>query len=132
MKKWILIFFFTAVFLCAFAGGPAETVCASAFSSHKSNFQTQGSGQVIKVLSDDNSGGRHQRFIIKLSSGQTLLIAHNIDLAKQGASIKTGDFMEFSGEYEWNPQGGVIHWTHRDPQGKHSSGWIKHNGQIYQ
>ncbi|QOY51204.1 DUF3465 domain-containing protein [Candidatus Sulfurimonas baltica] len=39
------------------------------------------SGDVIRVLSDDNTGSRHQRFIIRLSSGQTLLIAHNIDLA---------------------------------------------------
>ena len=35
----------------------------------------------METLPDDNKGTRHQRFILKLSSGQTLLVAHNIDLA---------------------------------------------------
>jgi hypothetical protein len=33
---------------------------------------------------------------------------------------------------KWNPQGGVIHWTHHDPAGRHLSGWVKHNGRTYQ
>jgi len=37
-------------------------------------------GTVIFVLADDRYGGRHQRFITELKSGQTLLISHNIDL----------------------------------------------------
>ncbi|MCC7299842.1 MAG: DUF3465 domain-containing protein [Verrucomicrobia bacterium] len=132
MKKLILIILLLiSVSLEGFGSG-SDAVVASAFANHKSNIQVQGCGQVIKVLSDDNNGSRHQRFIIKLASGQTLLIAHNIDLAKRVASIKTGDTIEFSGEYEWNPQGGVIHWTHSDPQGRHTAGWIKHNGQTYQ
>lgn len=133
MKKIMLIalLLLTTCF-AGFGGGGADEVVAAAFANHKSNIQVQDSGQVIKVLSDDNNGSRHQRFIIKLASGQTLLIAHNIDLAKRIAAIQTGDTVEFSGEYEWNPQGGVIHWTHHDPQGRHTAGWIKHNGCIYQ
>jgi Protein of unknown function (DUF3465) len=100
--------------------------------SDDSDTQIHGSGQVIKVLADDNDGSRHQRFLVRLASGQTLLVAHNIDLARRIDSLQTGDTVEFYGEYEWNPQGGVIHWTHRDPQGRHTAGWIKHNGRIYQ
>ena len=59
-------------------------------------------------------------------------MAHNIDWAERIASLKAGDTVEFSGEYEWNPQGGVIHWTHRDPQDRHTAGWIKHKGKMYQ
>jgi hypothetical protein len=132
MKKLILIILLLiSVSLEGFGGG-ADAVVASAFANHTSNIQVQSSGQVVKILPDDNNGSRHQRFIIKLTSGQTLLIAHNIDLANKVSSIKVGDTVEFSGEYEWNPQGGVIHWTHRDPQGRHTAGWIKHNGQMYQ
>lgn len=132
MKKLILIAFLLASgCLGGFAGG-ADAVLSSAFANHQSGVQTQGTGQVINVLPDDTTGSWHQRFIIKLASGQTLLIAHNIDLAERVSSIKVGDTVEFSGEYEWNPQGGVIHWTHRDPQGRHVSGWIKLNGRTYQ
>jgi len=131
LKKLILILLLVTTSLEGFGGG-SDAVVASAFANRTSNLQVSDSGQVIKILSDDNSGSRHQRFIIKLASGQTLLIAHNIDLAERVANIKIGDTIEFSGEYEWNPQGGVIHWTHRDPQGQHAAGWIKHNGKTYQ
>ncbi|MBW4532672.1 MAG: DUF3465 domain-containing protein [Pleurocapsa minor HA4230-MV1] len=103
-----------------------------AFAGQKSNIQVQGTGRVIKLLPDDLDGGRHQRFILKLASGQTLLIAHNIDLAPRISLLHLGDLVSFFGEYEWNSQGGVIHWTHRDPNGRHIGGWIKHAGKIYQ
>ena len=101
-------------------------------SNWRSGQQVQGQGEVIRILSDDNDGSRHQRFIIRLGSGQTLLIAHNIDLAPRVASIRVGDTVTFNGEYEWNDRGGVIHWTHRDPQGRHPGGWIEHEGRRYQ
>ena len=82
-------------------------------------------------LSDDEDGSRHQRFIIALRSGQTLLVAHNIDIAPRIASLREGDVVRFSGVYEWNEKGGVIHWTHRDPNGLHAGGWLSHNGQTY-
>jgi hypothetical protein len=100
--------------------------------SRASGVQLQGQGTVIKVLPDDNDGSRHQRFILKLRSGQTLLIAHNIDLAPRIGSLRAGDSVAFNGEYEWNSKGGVIHWTHHDPGGRHAAGWLKHGGQVYQ
>ena len=93
--------------------------------------QAQGSGTVIRVLPDDNDGSRHQRFILQLASGRTLLIAHNIDLAPRIDGIREGDKVEFSGEFRTNPQGGVIHWTHHDPQGRHPGGWLRHRGRTY-
>ncbi|MCQ8888523.1 DUF3465 domain-containing protein [Pseudoalteromonas carrageenovora] len=26
----------------------------------------------------------------------------------------------------------VVHWTHKDPNGYHVGGWLKHKGKIYQ
>ena len=109
-----------------------DTVLSDAFSERLSGVQAEGNGTVIKILSDDNEGSRHQRFILKLQSGQTLLIAHNIDLAPRLSNLREGDTVAFNGEYEWNSKGGVIHWTHHDPNGYHEAGWLKHNGQIYQ
>lgn len=104
----------------------------AAFTEQKSGTQVTGEGIVIKLLADDIEGSRHQRFILTLSSGQTLLVAHNIDLAPRLASLKSGDSVAFNGVYEWNAKGGVVHWTHRDPSGRHQAGWLKHAGQTYQ
>jgi hypothetical protein len=98
----------------------------------RSGQQVRSQGEVIRILSDDNDGSRHQRFILRLSSGRTLLIAHNIDLAPRVASLRTGDTVAFYGQYESNDKGGVIHWTHHDPQGRHADGWLEHNGRRYQ
>lgn len=105
---------------------------ARAFQQRQSGIQVQASGVVDRVLSNDNEGLRHQRFIVRLASGQTVLIAHNIDVAPRVASLATGDRVEFYGEYEWNEKGGVVHWTHHDPNGHHQAGWIKHAGNVYQ
>ena len=98
----------------------------------RSGQQVRGSGEVVRVLSDDTDGSRHQRFIVRLGSGRTLLIAHNIDLAPRVVSIRVGDKISFNGVYEWNDKGGVIHWTHLDPQNRHQGGWIEHRGKRYQ
>jgi hypothetical protein len=110
----------------------ADTALQDAFASKQSNVQVAGRGIVTKVLKDDLDGSRHQRFIVRLESGQTLLVAHNIDLAPRIDNLSSGDSVEFFGEYEWNPKGGVIHWTHHDPGGRHVAGWVKHRGRTYQ
>jgi hypothetical protein len=84
------------------------------------------------VLSDDNDGSRHQRFILRLATGESLLVAHNIDLAPRVTGLQVGDTVSFNGEYEWNERGGVIHWTHHDPRGSHVGGWVEHNGRRYE
>ena len=110
----------------------AEAVLKQAFENEQSDIQVEGEGTVWKTLPDDNKGTRHQRFILKLSSGQTLLVVHNIDLADKIKGLKKGDKVAFYGEYEWSEQGGVIHWTHHDPSGRHTDGWLKHDGRLYQ
>ena len=110
----------------------ADDAAAAAFRQQASDVQMSGSGVVDRLLADDNDGSRHQRFILKLASGQTLLIAHNIDIAPRVTGLAEGDSVEFYGVYEYNADGGVIHWTHHDPDGSHVSGWLKHDGQTYQ
>jgi hypothetical protein len=104
----------------------------TAFAEQNSGTQVTGEGVVTKILPDDTEGSRHQRFILTLSSGKTLLVAHNIDLAPRLDSLKSGDSVAFNGVYEWNAKGGIVHWTHRDPGGRHQAGWLRHAGQTYQ
>ncbi|WP_050916636.1 DUF3465 domain-containing protein [Vibrio cholerae] len=124
---WLVLASFFSVGLHA-----NDAVLQQAYQSQQSDLQVQGFGQVVKVLPDDNDGSKHQKFILKLNSGQTLLVAHNIDLAPRIPNLKVGDSVEFYGEYEWNKKGGVLHWTHKDPQNRHAHGWLKHNGQVYE
>lgn len=91
-----------------------------------------GRGIVQKVLPDDLQGSRHQRFILQLSNGQTLLIAHNIDLADRLPNLQKGDEVSFAGDYVYNNKGGLIHWTHKDPRGSHKDGYLMYQGKIYQ
>ncbi len=109
-----------------------RAVIERAFEQRKSDVQVEGEGVVTRVLPDDMQGSRHQRIIIRLASGQTVLIQHNIDLAPRIPDLKVGDTVSFFGEYVWNEQGGLIHWTHHDPARSHVGGWIKHNGETYQ
>ncbi|MVB16774.1 DUF3465 domain-containing protein, partial [Vibrio cholerae] len=117
---------FWLVFVSFFSVGlhANDAVLQQAYQSQQSDLQVQGFGQVVKVLPDDNDGSKHQKFILKLNSGQTLLVAHNIDLAPRIPNLKVGDSVEFYGEYEWNKKGGVLHWTHKDPQNRHAHGWL--------
>ena len=103
-----------------------------AFKNGTSDVQVEGEGVVTRILADDLDGSRHQRFIVTLASDQTVLIAHNIDLAPRISGLQTGDSVRFYGEYVWNEKGGMVHWTHHDPQGRHVAGWLKHNGRTYQ
>lgn len=114
------------------ADAPSAQSVATNDSDWRSGSQVRGSGNVVQLLSDDNDGSRHQRFILRLSSGRTVLIAHNIDLAPRLSSIAKGDSVSFFGQFESNPQGGVIHWTHKDPQGRHTDGWLEHRGNRYE
>ena len=109
-----------------------DSALTNAYENRKSNVQVGGSGVVILNLADDTIGSRHQKFILKIPSGQTILISHNIDLAPRINSLSKGDTVNFYGEYEWNSKGGVVHWTHHDPSGRHVGGWLKHNGSTYQ
>jgi hypothetical protein len=109
-----------------------DLILKNAFERRTSNIQVEDEGVISKILPDDMDGDKHQKFIVRLYSGQTLLIAHNIDLAGRVDTAQEGDRIAFNGEYEWNAKGGVIHWTHHDPNGNHVAGWLRHNGQTYQ
>lgn len=89
-------------------------------------------GTVARLLPDDREGSPHQRFVVRTASGLTVLVSHNLDLAQRLEGLRVGDAISLYGEYEWNDQGGVMHWTHNDPDGQHVTGYIDWNGRRYQ
>ncbi|HMX45329.1 MAG TPA: DUF3465 domain-containing protein [Candidatus Obscuribacter sp.] len=87
--------------------------------------------RVKKLLPEDTRGRRHQKFLLGLSNGTTVLVAHSIDSAPY-VPISPGDVITLHGEYIWNAKGGLIHWTHHSDSPRHEGGYIDFNGQRYQ
>lgn len=114
------------------ATATGDAAFAEGFRDRAHDVEVEGQGTVERILDDDTEGDRHQRFVVRLASGQTLLIAHNIDVAPRVEDLRVGDTVEFGGVYEWSEEGGTVHWTHHDPDGSHAPGWIRHGGRTYE
>ncbi len=104
-----------------------------AYREHLTHVWVEDSGTVTRFLREDTKRPRHERFVVRIDGADdlTVMIAHNIDLAPR-VPCKRGDAVSFRGEYIWSEQGGIVHWTHRDPQGgKNSGGWIRWRDFVY-
>lgn len=109
---------------------PEISSLESLSANRQSGVWTTIEGRVKRTLADDNEGSRHQRFIVQDNNGNTVLVAHNIDLAPR-VPLAEGDVVTLQGRYEWNAKGGVLHWTHADPNGRIEGGWIEYAGKRY-
>ena len=87
-------------------------------------------GQVRRLLSDGSDFERHQRFVVVVDGDQSLLIAHNLEIADR-IPLGLGDRVRFRGIYEYNDSGGVVHFTHRDPHGEEAGGWVEFRKERY-
>lgn len=88
------------------------------------------SGVVVRLIPDARDDrARHQRFVVRVRGGQTVLVAHNTELAGR-VPLSLGDRVRLRGLYEWNDLGGLVHWTHRDPMGG-DGGFLEHRRKRY-
>ncbi len=110
--------------------GFEQSDISSLFDAQRSGVMVSTVANVTRILKDDTQGSRHQRFLIKTVEGLTLLVVHNIDLAPR-VPLEVNDQVSIIGQYEWNNKGGVLHWTHHDPDNSHPEGWIMHQGKKY-
>jgi len=92
----------------------------------------EGSGVVEKVLPDDTTPPRHQRFFLRDDRGRSLFFAHNVDEAPRVPDLKEGDEISFRGEWRDNEMGGAMHWTHRAGAGRRKGGWLERDGVRYE
>ncbi len=103
-----------------------------AFEGHTDQVEVTATGTVDRVLTDqDGPSGPHERFIIRLPDvGMTVLIEHNLSLAPR-VPVATGQAVVVHGEYIWNAQGGLVHFTHHDPDRSHEGGYVLYGGKRY-
>ena len=74
----------------------------------------------------------HEGFLFQLGSGCSLVLRVEANTDFTGPiPLAPGERVLVKGEYEYYPLGGVIHWTHRDPRGRHESGYIAAGGRMY-
>src|SRR2546423_1773984 len=115
-----------------YAAQPDNSAIVADFQNHRSNVEVTADGTVVRLLTDQSgTAGTHERFIVKLLTGAiTVEVEHNVSIGAR-VPVAEGDHVIVHGEYVWNAQGGLIHFTHHDPQGTHEGGYIEDNGKTY-
>ena len=112
-----------------FTSDDSELV-AAAVRERRSNLMVEVKAEVLRSLPDEEiSHAPHQRFLIRLDNGVALMVTHNLDISRR-IPISVKDRLRIRGEYDWNYQGGLIHWTHSDPEGQRAGGWIELGNQL--
>lgn len=87
-------------------------------------------GGVTRLLADSNgSDGPHENFLVDVAGVQVQVI-HNLSLAPR-VPVKPGDTVVVHGQFEPDPSGPVIHYTHHATD-RHEGGYIQLNGTTYQ
>jgi hypothetical protein len=132
MRRLALALVVSVIAACAAATADNAAV-EQDYAQRRSGVEVTAEGVVTAVLPDDTGpSGPHQRFIIRLTGAtQTVLIDNNVTVG-QRVPVAASDDVTIHGEYIWNDQGGLIHYTHHDPAPGHEGGWIDRNGVRYQ
>ncbi len=91
-------------------------------------------GKIVAILGTMlGPSGHHAGFLLQLTGDCDLLVRveTNVDLTGP-VPLKAGENAIVKGEYEYTALGGVIHWTHHDPGGRHVDGYVQAAGKVYQ
>jgi hypothetical protein len=120
---------------CASGGSsaPDNAAVCKAFSGGQSHAEVTAQGAVVRDFGV--RAGRespHEGFLMRLSSDCDLVVRVEANVDFTGSfALRRGEKVEVRGEYEFYPLGGVIHWTHRDPRGRHPDGYVQADGRRY-
>jgi hypothetical protein len=106
-----------------------------AWRAHRSYVQVTATGSVARVLGTRvGPSGAHTGFLLHLrgseGGGLTVRVETNVDITGPIA-VQAGDDVAVRGEYIYDPRGGIIHYTHHDPRGRHPGGYVRVGGRVY-
>ena len=110
---------------------PGFATLEHAFFDHRSEFMTEVSSTVARIMLDDRSDPRSQKFVIRLENGQSVLIVHDQVAAKR-VPVAIGDTVSVRGLYRWSETGGTVLFTEMDPSPRRRHGWVEFDGKRYQ
>lgn len=127
MVRKLLPLLLLALMGCAGAPETIEQAMASC-ARGASSVAVVASGTVAQLLGTYSSPtGQHEGFTLR-SKAMTIRIEDNVSITGP-IPLSKGEPVTLQGQYECND--GVIHWTHRDPRGRHIGGYIEAGGKIY-
>jgi len=119
---------------CSTTQPPDDRAVCDAYAAQRSRVEVVADGTVTRVLGV--APGRvspHEGFLLRLGSGCALVLRVEANTDFTGPiPIAEGQHVAVKGEYEFYPRGGVVHWTHRDPRGRHEGGYIATGGRVYE
>lgn len=96
----------------------------------QTGFMAEVDGTVARILMDDKEDPRNQKFTMRLTNGQMLLVTHDQEAAGR-VPVSVGDPVLVRGEYVWTETGGTLRHTQRDYSTRRLHGWIDHRGERY-
>lgn len=118
---------------CAASQPPDDAAVCAAYSAQRSGVEVVAQGRITRVLGiQPGRTSPHEGFLLRLDSGCALVVRVEVNTDLTGAiPLSLSERVLVKGEYEYYPRGGVIHWTHRDPRGRHENGYVSANGTMY-
>lgn len=87
--------------------------------------------QVVRILEDDESGAKHQRFYVKLSDGSEVFAVYSLEEKRRRVPVRLGVQVTLAGEFKWTRFGGLMHWLHEDTKDRRPDGYVELNGIRY-
>jgi hypothetical protein len=106
-----------------------------AWRAQRSRVEVTADGSVARVLGiREGPSGTHEGFLLHLRGsagrGLTVRVEDNVDITGR-IPLREGDDVIVKGEYVYDPRGGLIHYTHHDPRGRHPSGYVRVGDRVY-
>ena len=134
MRRILTLAVALALSACASDQKPDNAAACADYQAQRSRVEVTISGTAVHVLGTRRGrSGTHEGFLLRPDASCDLLlrVETNIDLTGP-VPLSDGDRVVVRGEYEYNPLGGVVHWTHHDPRGRHEGGYVQVGGRLYQ
>lgn len=119
--------------LCACTPGPDDAALCRAITAQASGTEVIVDGTVASLLGTSTGpSGAHEGFLLRLRSGcdQTIRVETNVGFTGP-IPLRAGERVTVKGEYDHDPDGEVIHFTHRELRGRHPGGYVEVSGTYY-
>ena len=122
---------------CAASGDDAGNGAVyDAWRAQRSGAEVTADGSIARILGTRaGPSGEHEGFLLHLRGasgrGLTVRVETNVDLTGP-IPLSPGEDVEVRGEYVYDSSGGIIHYTHRDPSGRHAAGYVRTGTALYQ